>query len=87
MGSPVCQLIIRASLGYKLNKDLQWLSRKTVDRLLWSLQGVSRFGGGELTWFSRGLRAPAGRWEEERSSVSTWLLQHLHTAGLNGRPV
>lgn len=39
-------LIIRASLGYKLNRELQWLSRKTVDRLLWSLQGVSRFGGG-----------------------------------------
>lgn len=35
-----------------------------------------------LTWFSRELWAPAGRWEvEERSLCSTWLLQHLHTAG------
>lgn len=60
-------------------------SLETLDRLVSSLQGVSRSGG--LTWFSRDLRAPAGRWEDERSLVSTWLLQHLHTGGTNGRPV
>lgn len=47
-------------------------SLETVDRLVWLLQGVSR--SGELTWFSRELRAPAGWREEERSLVSAWLL-------------
>lgn len=81
-------LCVSADNEPPLGTNLTYTSRgslETLDRLVTSLQGVSRSGG--LTWFSRELRAPAGRWEEERSLVSTWLLQHLHTGGINGRPV
>lgn len=51
MGSPMCPLIIRASLGYKLNRELQWLSRKTVDRLLWSIKASPVSGEGDSPGF------------------------------------